>query len=74
MAFDAAWSAVNRDEQEEVDCSKGASKSEVFRKMPPTHWDELATPQGARDICWIFLGCFLFSNMFLRIFFFEMES
>ena len=35
MAFDAAWSAVNRDEQEEVDCSKGASKSEIFRKMPP---------------------------------------
>jgi len=55
MAFDAAWSAVNRDEQEEVDCSKGASKSEVFRKMPPPpHWDELAAPQGARDIFWIF--------------------
>lgn len=76
MAFDAAWSAVNRDEQEEVDCSKGASKSEIFRKMPPPpHWDELAAPQRARDIFRIFLGCFvLFSNMFLRMFFFEMES
>ena len=41
MAFDAAWSAVNRDEQEEVDCSEGASKSDVRWVSNDIKWLEV---------------------------------
>ena len=49
MAFDAAWSAVNRDEQEEVPI--GASKSGISRR---NRLDGMRNGTTGREL----LGCF----------------